>query len=152
MTDSSPFCAAFFEGVRIMQRSIKETLAEIAARNGLTAFQSYVLDVLKAHDGEPLKEISRRMCVAPSNLTPLLRELDEAGYVRREQDPGDRRSYRLWLTEAGREKSNQIDRETVAAFGGDDERAPELQARVLDGIAAYYELMALAPERSHEEG
>lgn len=72
----------FLEEMRIMQRSVKDTVAAVAVRNGLTPVQSRVLNVLRAHDGEPTKEVARRLCIAPPDLTPALRELAEAGYVR----------------------------------------------------------------------
>lgn len=144
MTEESSFHALFLEEMRIIQRSIKDATSAIAAKNGLTPFQSYAIRVLNEHDGLSIKELSRHLCVAPSNFTPLVRELEEAGYARREQDAGDRRSYRLWITEAGKEKARLIGEGMDEAFGGSGERARELQVRVLDGVAAYHELMGLA--------
>lgn len=145
MVDKPSFYTVFLEEMRIMQRSIKDTVAAMAVRNGLTPVQSYVLNVLRVHDGEPTKEVARRLCIAPPNLTPVLHELAEAGYIRREQDAGDRRSYRLWLTEKGHEKSLLINEAINEAFGGEDERTQALHRRVLDGIEAYHELMGLEP-------
>ena len=96
--------------------------------------------------------LAGRVCMAPSNLTPLLHDLTEAGYVRREQDADDRRSYRVWLTDEGREKARLVSAAIDEAFGGNDERARGLHARILDGIAAYHELMGLAPLQSGDTG
>lgn len=145
MVDKPSFYTVFLEEMRILQRSIRDTGVNVAMRNGLTPVQAYVLNVLRVHDGEPTKEVARRLCIAPSNLTPVLHDLVEAGHIRREQDAGDRRSYRLWLTEAGRAKSILIDEDINEAFGGEDERTRELHRRVLDGISAYHELMGLGP-------
>lgn len=71
--------------------------------HGLTGAQYNVLNILA---GEPAgisqRELGDRLVVDRSNVTGLLDRLEKAGWVRRGDDPGDRRAYRVLLTSAGR--------------------------------------------------
>ena len=71
--------------------------------HGLTAAQYNVLNVLAASpDGISQRELGDRLVVDRSNVTGLLDRLEKSGWVRRTDDPVDRRVYRVVLTPAGR--------------------------------------------------
>ena len=71
--------------------------------NGLTAAQYNVLNILAATpDGISQRELGDRLVVDRSNVTGLLDRLEKIGWVRRTDDPADRRVYRVVLTPAGR--------------------------------------------------
>ena len=53
-------------------------------------------------EGLPMGEVSRRMMVTGGNVTTIVDQLEREQLVQRLAVPGDRRSYRLTLTEAGR--------------------------------------------------
>ena len=53
-------------------------------------------------DGLAMGEVSRRMMVTGGNVTTIVDQLEREQLVQRLAVPGDRRSYRLSLTEAGR--------------------------------------------------
>jgi DNA-binding MarR family transcriptional regulator len=53
-------------------------------------------------DGLAMGEVSRRMMVTGGNVTTIVDQLEREQLVQRLPVPGDRRSYRLSLTEAGR--------------------------------------------------
>jgi DNA-binding MarR family transcriptional regulator len=44
-------------------------------------------------------EVGRRARLAKQTLTTLVRQMERAGYVRRERDPDDARAWRLRLTD-----------------------------------------------------
>ena len=48
------------------------------------------------------RELSDLLVVDRSNVTGLLDRMEKAGWVRRDDNPGDRRVYRVSLTAAGR--------------------------------------------------
>ena len=48
----------------------------------------------------------------------------------------DRRAFRLYLTEEGKELACTIDKDFIAAFGANTQNGEELQQQVLDGFAA----------------
>ena len=72
--------------------------------HGLTAAQYNVLNILA---GEPAgisqRILGERLVVDRSNVTGLLDRLEKNNWVRRADDPDDRRVYRVQLTLAGRE-------------------------------------------------
>jgi len=69
---------------------------------GLTGAQYNVLNILAASpDGISQRELGDRLVVDRSNVTGLLDRLEKSGWVRRTDDPEDRRVYRVVLTPAG---------------------------------------------------
>lgn len=70
---------------------------------GLTAAQYNVLNILGGHPaGMSQRELSDVLVVDRSNVTGLLGRMETAGWVRRGDDPADRRVYRVTLTPSGR--------------------------------------------------
>ncbi len=55
-----------------------------------------------------VRQLSERTGTRASTLTGLLDRLENRGYLTRELDPADRRSFRLPLTEAGRAVASQV--------------------------------------------
>ena len=73
--------------------------------HGLTAPQFNVLNLLadRAPDaGYSQRELADTLVVDRSNVTGLIDRMEAAGWVRRADDPADRRVYRVVLTPAGR--------------------------------------------------
>lgn len=76
---------------------------------GLTEAQFNVLNVLAgASEGMSQRELSDVLVVDRSNVTTLLDRMEKAGWVRREDDPRDRRVYRVSLTPAGRKQQARV--------------------------------------------
>jgi DNA-binding MarR family transcriptional regulator len=90
---------------------------------GLTYPQYLVLMVLWEKDAVSVKEIGARLHLDSGTLTPLLKRLEAAGYLRRSRDPVDERQLRVELTEAGRglrEKARPAREGIVCALGGSE--------------------------------
>jgi DNA-binding MarR family transcriptional regulator len=77
---------------------------------GLKPPHSGILRALDQAGGLSQQALGETLCVFPSRLVALLDELEERGLVERRDRPGDRRSYALHLTDAGREALGQIAR------------------------------------------
>jgi DNA-binding MarR family transcriptional regulator len=72
--------------------------------HGLTAAQYNVLNVLAGSDeGMSQRELGEVLVVDRSNVTGLLDRMEKSGWVKRSDDPRDRRVYRVSLTAAGRQ-------------------------------------------------
>ncbi len=72
-------------------------------RHGLTAAQYNVLNLLATEvGGLSQRQLGDLLVVDRSNVTGLVDRLEKAGWVRREDDPRDRRIYRVSLTPLGR--------------------------------------------------
>ncbi len=79
--------------------------ARLFRPRGLTAPQFNVLNLLAGRTdgaGFSQRELADTLVVDRSNVTGLLDRMETAGWVRREDDPADRRVYRVRLTPAGR--------------------------------------------------
>lgn len=83
---------------------------------GVTPAQGRVLRVV-AHSDEPprMGQLAERLHIAPRSVTDLVDPLEEAGLLRREQDPDNRRSWRLLLTEAGADVHAELRRRARAS-------------------------------------
>lgn len=72
--------------------------------HGLSGAQYNLLNVVAlSADGLSQREVSDHLVVDRSNVTGLIDRMEAAGWVRRTDDPADRRVYRVVLTPAGRE-------------------------------------------------
>ena len=69
----------------------------------LTYTQYIALLILWERDGLSVKDLGDRMFLDSGTLTPLLRKLEEKGYVSRTRDPADERSVVVTLTPEGRD-------------------------------------------------
>ena len=71
--------------------------------HGLSGAQYNLLNVVaRSADGLSQRELSDHLVVDRSNVTGLIDRMEAAGWVRRTDDPADRRVYRVVLTPAGR--------------------------------------------------
>ncbi|MBC8009221.1 MAG: MarR family transcriptional regulator [Burkholderiales bacterium] len=73
--------------------------------HGLTAPQFNVLNLLAGRtdgQGYSQRELADTLVVDRSNVTGLLDRMEAAGWVRRVDDPSDRRVYRVQLTATGK--------------------------------------------------
>ncbi|MGW5648402.1 MarR family winged helix-turn-helix transcriptional regulator [Saccharopolyspora sp. NPDC003752] len=76
---------------------------------GLTPAQARALFVLGRCEAPPrMAELAERLHVVPRAVTPIVDALEEAGLLRREVDPGNRRSTLLELTPEGRKTCKRL--------------------------------------------
>ena len=106
---------------------------------GLTHPQYLVM--LALWENEPLRvsEISKLLQLDPGTLSPLLKRLEAAGYVRRERDPHDDRALAVVLTETGRalrDDAEKIPPAIVERVGMPIEELLELHRRLTEVIAS----------------
>jgi len=85
--------------------------ARLFRPQGLTAAQFNVINLLAAPEvqrGLSQRELADMLVVDRSNVTGLIDRMEKAGWVRRADDPSDRRVYRVQLTAAGRKLWQQV--------------------------------------------
>ena len=90
-------CFALYAATNQVTRAYRPLLEAI----GLTYPQYLVMLVLWESDGRPVHEIADRLQLSSPAISPMLRRLEEAGLVVRDQDPGDARARRVLLTAEG---------------------------------------------------
>ena len=104
---------------------------------GLTYTQYIVFLVLWEKDGLTVGEIGERLLLDNGTLSPLLKKLEQAGYVRRERSREDERVVVITLTEAGRALQEKA-KDVPAKVAGCIDLPPE-KAQTLYGLL--YELL-----------
>ena len=87
---------------RAMQRTLKRNNA------GITFEMLQVLSRLWHEQGITQQVLAERTAKDKACLTNLMNNLEKKGYVRQEEDPTDRRSKLVFLTNEGEEFRNQI--------------------------------------------
>ncbi len=127
---------------RLMPRLMRRLFFDLTADSPLWELplpQLKVLGMLERRDNRRMSEIGERLGVALSTVTQVADRLEQRGWVRRVDDPGDRRVVRLALTEAGRrlmgERRSARRGRLVALLGSLDE---EERARIVDAIETLY--------------
>ncbi|HOW64601.1 MAG TPA: MarR family transcriptional regulator [Candidatus Paceibacterota bacterium] len=79
------------------------------ARWDLSPSQFNILNLLRdASQGMSQIELSRYLIMHRSNVTGLVDRLEARGLVLRAETPGDRRAYRVGLTQAGTELMDEV--------------------------------------------
>lgn len=122
--------------VLALQRATHHTLHALSAALSdlnLSAAEINALANLGAGGTLSVRQLSERTGTRASTLTGLLDRLENRGYLVREVDPADRRSFRLPLTDRGREVAARA----LAAIAGLERAAlARLDAAQLAGYHA----------------
>ncbi|MBN7773490.1 MarR family winged helix-turn-helix transcriptional regulator [Clostridium aminobutyricum] len=84
---------------RNVQSIMNYKLEQIDINNGQYDF----FFVISNHEGLSQKELSERLHIGKSTTAKAVKNLVNSGYITREQDEYDRRYYRLYLTEKGKQ-------------------------------------------------
>jgi DNA-binding MarR family transcriptional regulator len=87
-----------------LTRRLRRAQTEGLAPLGLTPAQARALRIIaRSEDEEPLRmtELADKLGIVPRSVTTVVDALEEAGLVRREVDPRNRRAILLRLTERG---------------------------------------------------
>ena len=77
----------------------------------ITVTQLRVLFILRESRGAPAGFLADRLRVTPPTVTGLVDRLVRMGFVRREEDPEDRRLVRNYLTDRGLRVVGEVERE-----------------------------------------
>ncbi|MFJ6616627.1 MarR family winged helix-turn-helix transcriptional regulator [Kitasatospora sp. NPDC091335] len=137
-----------------LRRALRSSIRTDYPWESLPMAQVELLQTLAA---APLRvgELAARQRLAPNTVSGLVGKLLDAGFVDRQADPGDRRTARIALTEAGRRQlddwQHAHERRIATALGTLD---PDDRAAVVDALPALEQLArALAqPGGGTEQG
>ncbi len=110
---------------------------------GLTPFHWVVLCCLWQEDGLPTTILGEKLQQVGGTLTGVLDRMEQRGLIFRERDNRDRRIWRLWLTEAGKQLqqvlppiAQEIREETMQGISENDrERFSELVDRAIANLS-----------------
>ncbi|MGY1744261.1 MarR family winged helix-turn-helix transcriptional regulator [Blastococcus sp. SYSU D00695] len=116
---------------------------------GLTHPQYLVMLALWQHGPLALKDLSRLLQLDPGTLSPLVKRLEAAGYVRRDRDARDERNLAIALTDSGRalrERAERIPEGIVDHLGLPLEELLALQQALTRVNAAAQDALTRVPE------
>ena len=85
-----------------LETSIRAAMGEKLKRLDLSVPQLDVLSTLTEKEGMSQQELAGRLYVTKGNISGLLDRMAGAGLVERQNMASDRRSYAIYLTDAGR--------------------------------------------------
>ncbi|MFE1288571.1 MarR family winged helix-turn-helix transcriptional regulator [Streptomyces sp. NPDC058751] len=109
-------CFALYAAQRAVTAAYRPLLEEL----GLTYPQYLVLLVLWERGETTVKELGAALRLDYGTMSPLLKRLESAGFVRRERSAHDERSVRVALTGRGevlRERAEEVPRALLTATG-----------------------------------
>ncbi len=86
-----------------LSRKISRMYNSRCLEHGVTAAQTFVIFDVMEHGGTSVKDIASRIQLDSPGVTGLIDRLVKEGLVERKEDPEDRRSLRINLTQKGRE-------------------------------------------------
>jgi MarR family transcriptional regulator, organic hydroperoxide resistance regulator len=121
-------CFAVYSANLAFGRAYKKGLDEL----GLTYPQWIAIVALWEQDGQTVSELGAKMFLESNTLTPILKKLEAAGYLRRQRDPADERQVRISLTESGRRlREKGMHMNLVSATGLKPDEFARLQENVV---------------------
>jgi DNA-binding MarR family transcriptional regulator len=90
--------------LKVTWLAIARMFSPLALDHGLTVTMGFVLLNISREHGTPATKIAPLLGMEPRSLTRLIKKLEEDGLVSRRDDPEDKRSVRIYLTEKGAEQ------------------------------------------------
>lgn len=99
----------FFQLAKANQAGARFWLKKVSALH-LTAVQGMVVRFLHDEDRLTSSELGRKTDLDSATLTGVLDRLEAGGFIERRQNPEDRRSIRIHLTDKGRVAGETVSR------------------------------------------
>ena len=126
--------------IRLMAQLMTRCFQEKLDPYGLTHFHWVVLCCLWEQDGQATSQIGEKLSQVGGTMTGVIDRMEERGLVRRERDTHDRRIWRIWLTDMGREMEAILPPFALqvreVAFAGITEAEQKLVSDVVDRAIA----------------
>jgi len=95
---------AFSELVRVYQFRDRDQIC----CHGLSVSQCYTLDALVPAESLTMGELAEKLCLKISSVTRVVDPMVECGWVKRVEDPKDRRVCRVQATAKGRQLMDRV--------------------------------------------
>ena len=100
----------FLSPLHKASRQISVYLEARDPESGLSPTDGHLLTYLRGYAPAPVGELVRVFGIKQSTFTSMLDRLEQSGLVRREPNPGDRRSFLIHITDAGVELAERSTR------------------------------------------
>lgn len=117
----------------------KNMMATVAAGRSHPG-QAMCLRLISVNDGVSQRDVARMLHVSPPTVSKMLAAMERSGLVERRPDEADQRLTRVYLTTAGRERSDEmgatVGEYVNATFATLSERERRDLARLLEKLGA----------------
>lgn len=127
-------CFAIYSANLAYGRAYRPILEEL----GVTYTQWIIIVALWEQDNQTVGGLGEKLFLESNTLTPILKKLEELGFLSRRRDPADERQVLVSLTETGRALRNRgVQKNLVAASGLTPEEFQTVQkmvARLRDNL------------------
>src|SRR5688572_20595977 len=100
----------FLSPLHKASRQLSVYLEDPARQPALSTAEGHLLSYLRSYAPAPIGELVRVFGIKQSTFTSMLDRLEKAGLIRREMNPGDRRSFLIHITDPGRELAERLNR------------------------------------------
>ena len=123
----------------MVARQLRITFDQSAERSGLTRAQWHLIAAVARHPGATQRLIAEALEVREITAGRLVDRLCDEGYLKRQENPNDRRAYCLYLTPAAQPVLDKLDElgkiHEAAIFAGFETADLEKLDELLDGIS-----------------
>ena len=133
-------CFALYSASLAMTKLYKPVLSKV----GMTYPQYLVMLALWENDGQTVSELGERLFLDSGTLTPLLKRLESAGWLKRTRARDDERRVIISLTEAGQQVKEQASLIPECMLRATKCALPEIQS-ITRQIQALRERLTLRP-------
>jgi DNA-binding MarR family transcriptional regulator len=123
---SNFLCFAVYSANLAFGRAYKPILDAV----GLTYTQYITMVALSEQDEQTVSVLGEKLFLESNTLTPILKKLEQFGFIRRRRDPEDERQVRVSLTPAGRRLIEKDLGESLIDATGLGEEFPVVQQTV----------------------
>jgi DNA-binding MarR family transcriptional regulator len=135
-----------FQLIGVLNKKYEKLQRQVVKKDNLTPPQYSILTQLWESDGKQFKELASACCCSPSTITGIVDTMEKNELVYRDNNPEDRRSLLVKLTDKGKQiesNSPKIKLElTNCCEGFTTEEAEEL-TRLLDKLSDSFEISGL---------
>lgn len=115
---------------------------------GLTTENFMVLELLYNKGPHHIQTISEKLQIPSGSITYVVNKLEEKELVRKEQDPSNRRYWKVYLTDKGEVLFNEIFPKHVEVIG---ENFQSLSTQQKDDLTTLLKTVGLAAEQLKEK-
>jgi MarR family transcriptional regulator for hemolysin len=123
----------------VVARQLRITFDQSAERSGLTRAQWHLIAAVARNPGATQRLIAEALEVREITAGRLVDRLCEEGYLKRKENPSDRRAYCVYLTPAAQPVLDKLEElakvHEAAIFAGFEPEDLEKLDELLDGIA-----------------
>lgn len=125
---SKQLCFSYYNVNRLFNQFYKSSLKAF----NLTYTQYLTLVSLWDNPSQTLHELGKELDLASNTLTPLLKRLEEKGYVVRLRPEKDKRQLVVQLTEEGRALQQEVESHLMMCFSSIEGLTPEKALELIE--------------------